>query len=52
MLDWDKFGAHSFVMEILEELERMKEQTPKEFREDLNTLKDIWLEKYDPDNLY
>ena len=52
LLDWEKFGAQNFFMEVLEELERMEEQTPKEFRDDLNTLKDIWLEKYDPDNLY
>ena len=50
--DWDKFGASSFDLEILEELEKMEDQTPKDFRDDLKTLKEIWLEKFDSDNLY
>jgi hypothetical protein len=50
--EWEKYGAKGFTLEILEELERMEEQTPKEFRNDLNTLKEIWLEKFDSDNLY
>lgn len=52
LLEWDEFGAKSFTLEVLEELEKMEEQTPKEFRNDLNTLKEIWLEKFDSDNLY
>lgn len=52
LTDWDKFGAQNFVLEVMEELEIMEEQTAKEFRDDLNTLKDIWLEKFDPDQLY
>lgn len=52
LLDWDESGANSFVLEILEELERMETQTPEEFRDDLKTLKEIWLEKFDADKLY
>jgi len=50
--DWDIFGANSFDLEILEELEKMEDQTPKDFRDDLKTLKEIWLEKFDSDKLY
>lgn len=50
--DWEKFGSNSFVLEILEELEKGENQTTQQFRDDLKTLKEIWLEKLDPDNLY
>jgi len=50
--DWEKFGAHSFVLETLEELEKGATQTTQAFRDDLKTLKEIWLEKLDSDNLY
>lgn len=50
--DWEQFGSSSFVLEVLEELERDDNQTPQAFRDDLNTLKEIWLEKLDSGNLY
>ncbi len=52
LTDWEQFGARHFVLEVLEELEKMEEQTPKDFRNDLITLKDIWLEKFAPDQMY
>ncbi|HPF21311.1 MAG TPA: GIY-YIG nuclease family protein [Syntrophomonas sp.] len=50
--EWEKYGAQSFTLEVLEELEKMEEQTPKEFRDDLKTLKDIWLERFEAKQLY
>jgi hypothetical protein len=50
--DWDKFGREVFVFEVLEELEKSETQTSKEFSDDIKTLKEIWLEKLDPHNLY
>ena len=50
--DWEKFGADSFVLETLEELVKKETQTLKEFSDDIKTLKEIWLEKPDPDMLY
>jgi len=50
--DWLQFGADAFTFEILEELVKKETQTPKEFSEDIETLKEIWLEKLDPTLLY
>ena len=50
--DWNAYGAKAFTLEVLEELEKKDTQTPKEFSEDLETLKDLWLEKRDPALLY
>jgi hypothetical protein len=43
--DWSDFGPKTFVFEILEEIEKKPDQTPKEFREDLDLLKELWQEK-------
>ena len=50
--DWDKFGKEVFIFEVLEELEKGETQTSKEFSDDIKTLKEMWLEKVDPNNLY
>lgn len=50
--DWDHFGAGAFSFEILEELEKKEAQTPKEFKEDLEALLEMWQEKLSGQELY
>lgn len=50
--DWEKFGSEVFSFEILEELEKKELQSEKEFKDDIEILKEIWLEKLDPTMLY
>lgn len=45
--DWDKYGAENFSFEIIDRLEP-KEDTEYDYREDLKTLEDLWLEKLKP----
>jgi len=50
--DLAEFGAESFIFDILEALEKKKEQTPDEFLDDLKMLKQMWSEKLDPSMKY
>jgi hypothetical protein len=50
--DWSTYGAAAFAFEIAETMEKNPNQTPAEFREDLDLLKKLWIEKYDPAVLY
>ena len=50
--DWRENGSAAFQFEIIEELEKMENQTAKEFAEDLEILYGIWLEKIEPEKLY
>jgi hypothetical protein len=50
--DWEKYGTEAFIFEILEELEKKETQSDKEFKDDLDTLKEIWLERLQRDLLY
>lgn len=43
--DWKTFGKDQFEFEVLEELVKKESQTQKEFKEDLEVLKSIWMEK-------
>lgn len=52
MTDWNKYGAGAFSLLILESLEKKKDQTDAEYRDDLKTLLEMELEKYDPAELY
>ncbi len=49
---WNEIKGCSFEFEILEELERKDEQTPKDFKEELELLKDMWMEKLKGENFY
>jgi len=50
--DWKELGGTSFVLEVLETLEKKETQTDREFADDIAVLKDLWLEKTDPTSLY
>ena len=50
--DWKAYGVGAFTFEVLETLEKNEDQTLAEFREDLDLLKKLWAEKYDPALLY
>lgn len=44
-LEWKQYGAESFSLEILEELEKGETQTDKEFGDDIKVLYEMWVEK-------
>ena len=46
--DWDVSGGKDFQFEIIEELEKKKDQTRESFSDDLNELLQMWREKLDP----
>jgi hypothetical protein len=50
--DWAQFGPAAFAFEVAETLEKNEDQTPEEFRDDLDLLKKMWAEKFDPSVLY
>ena len=50
--DWAEFGSGAFTFEILETIDKNEDQTPAEFREDIDLLKKMWIEKYAPETLY
>lgn len=50
--DVNRLGASAFTFTVLETMERKSTQTDREFAEDLDVLLSLWLEKYDPANLY
>ena len=50
--DWEAFGGKVFIFEILEALEKKKEQTQDEFIDDLKMLAKLWSEKLDSSTRY
>ena len=50
--DVNQFGSNAFTFAVLEELEKKSTQTDREFGDDLDVLLGMWLEKYDPKQLY
>ena len=50
--DWSKGDGGQFVFEVLEELKKEDTQTIKEFKADIDILKEIWLEKFFDKDLY
>ena len=50
--DANRYGNGAFTFAVLEELEKKQTQTDREFADDLEVLLGMWLEKYDPAQLY
>jgi hypothetical protein len=50
--DWQEYGSGAFVFEVLEEIGKKEDQSAADFRDDLDTLRDIWKEKLDPAKRY
>lgn len=50
--DWAEHGSEQFVFEVLEELEKGETQSQKEFKADIDVLKEIWAEKLSGETLY
>ncbi|MCX6001776.1 MAG: GIY-YIG nuclease family protein [Chloroflexi bacterium] len=50
--DLTAFGDKAFIFEILEALEKKKEQTRDEFVDDLKMLEQLWSEKLDSSTRY
>lgn len=45
--DWNELGADNFVFEVLEEMVP-RENPGYDYKEDLEVLEDLWLEKLEP----
>ena len=50
--DWEAFGSQAFIFEILEVMEKKKEQSQNEFIDDLKMLQQMWSEKLDSSKKY
>jgi len=50
--DWRNHGSEQFVFEVLEELKKGNAQTAEEFKADIDTLKEIWLDKLSGRDFY
>lgn len=50
--DWTEYGSQAFTFEVLETLEKKKEQNQSEFEDDLNVLEQIWSDKLDSKKRY
>jgi len=50
--DWALYGSRAFEFEIAEIIDKNADQSPAEFREDLELLKNMWIGKIDPSMLY
>ncbi|MGO8946734.1 MAG: GIY-YIG nuclease family protein [Ktedonobacterales bacterium] len=50
--DWEEFGASTFTLDVLEELEKPSEQSQSDFLEDLKTLEELWRAGLDAANEY
>ncbi len=50
--DWKEFGAAAFKFEVLDSIEKKKDQSQEQFIEDLKVLKQMWVDKNDPEKRY
>jgi len=50
--DWTGQDSRQFIFEVLEELEKGKTQSQKDFKADIDFLKQIWLDKLSNEDFY
>ena len=50
--DWNRHGGGQFAFEVLEELKKSDKQTAKEFKTDIDILKEMWIEKLTDTEMY
>jgi len=50
--DYNSLGESSFSFDILDELKPKKDDPLYDYTKDLDTLKELWLEKFQPNKLY
>jgi hypothetical protein len=50
--DWAHYGSGVFELEVAETMDKSEKQSPAEFLEDLQVLKKMWQEKFEPAVLY
>jgi hypothetical protein len=50
--DWNKQGGATFVFEVLEELNKGEKQSAEEFKDDIEVLREMWLDELSGKDLY
>lgn len=50
--DFNEFGAGTFTLEFLEEVEKKEEESSMGFKDRLKRLEEVWAEKFDPEKAY
>jgi hypothetical protein len=50
--DWEEFGGKVFMFEILDTIEKKKDQSQNKFIDDLRMLEQMWSEKLNASNRY
>jgi len=50
--DWESFGGKMFIFEVLEQIEKKREQSQDEFIADLKMLEQFWSKKLDSSTRY
>ncbi len=45
LAEWNQYGAETFSMVVLDQLEKKESQTERAFSDDIDALLEIWLEK-------
>lgn len=51
LLEWNRYGAKLFSFIVLEKIEKRPTQTEREFKDDIDVLLELWMEKQHEENL-